>query len=280
MTEQQYLPPKPTDKLVTPISLDQVYPTPPPEQEAVTSGQTYPEPYQQAYPNQQPYQQPNLYQQPYQQQSPYAQPNQQPYQQQSLYAQPNQQPYQQQSPYAQPNQQPYQQQSPYAQPNQQPYQKQSPYAQPNQQPYQQQSPYALPNQQQSPYGQPSYPIPVQPVNPSLPGGQAPQNQQQSFYQPQPYHQPQQQWQQPYQQHGQQITNQFGLYLTLSILAFLLLTWPFAIPAIVNAVRMNTAFKKGDRDTYLSAKKQCRIWLIVSLVVGVILITFLFAATLV
>jgi len=215
---------------------------------AVPLDQVYPTP----LPKQEATSSEQFYQQPYQQ----AYTQQQPYQQQAPY----QQPYQQQSPYGQPNQQPYQQQSPYGQPNQQP----SPY----EQPYQQQSPY------QQPVEPPSYPIPVQPVDPPLQGGQAEPNQYQPFYQPQPYHQQQQQWQQPYQLSGQQISNQFALYLVLSILALLFLSWPFAIPAIINATRMNTAFKQGNREGYFKARKQCRIWLIVSLCIGIIAISVL------
>jgi len=200
MTEQQYLPPKPTDQISTAISLDQVYPTPPPDQADLLFGQVYPQPYQPPYPQQTSWQQP--------------------------------------------------------------------------------------------YQQSDYPIPVQPADPYLQGGQNSPYQQGNFYPPgaghpyqqqpqphyqqQPYYQPQQQWQQPPQQMpGQQLTNSFALYLTLSILALLLFSWIFAIPAIVYATRMNTAYKQGNWPKYLKDRKTCRTWLIVSICVGIVALLYLF-----
>jgi len=81
MSDQQYLPPKPTDLYDSLVSVEQVYPTPMPEQ-ANPYEQPLPQPYQQPFP-QQTYQQP-FPPQPYQGQ-PYQQ---QPFQQQPFYQQP------------------------------------------------------------------------------------------------------------------------------------------------------------------------------------------------
>jgi len=172
MTDQQYLPPKPTDEVGPPASLDQLYPTPPPEPA-----------------------------------SPYAQPYQQ-----------------------QPYQQPYQQQPPV---------------------YQQQ-----PDYQQPPHYQ-----------------QQPDSQQQPYYQ-QPYYQ-----QQGYQAPREQFASNHTLFLVLSILSVLLCGGVFAIPALVFAIKMNSAHKIGDKMAYDKAKKNSLIWLIVAVCIGlianIVLITSMF-----
>ncbi len=96
-------------------------------------------------------------------------------------------------------------------------------------------------------------------------------------QPQQYQQPEQnayqsQYQQPYQnQYQQQGTPvKAGAYLTWSILATVLCCWPFGIPAIVNASRINGCNERGDFAGAEDCAKKSKKWTIVSACVGVAL----------
>ena len=187
------------------------------------------------------------------------------------------QPYQQvQQPYQQ-VQQPYQQ---VQQPYQQTFQPQQPYQQQVQgqtvQPAEPVLPYQTPVQ--PPQAGAPYQAPVQPSQPVpqyQPYQQGGQNVQYPMSQqpvaPQPYYQ--QQWQPEAVQLAQ--SSRFGLYLVLGILAFFFCGGPFAIPAIVYAFMMKSAYNQGNAELFISRKKTCRIWLIVSFGVGM-LINILFA----
>jgi len=198
------------DGSLSQVSIDQVYPTPPPEQVP---------PVQQFYQQQPPQQ---YYQQPYEQGLP-QQPLEQPFQQQ-----PYQQPYQQ-PPYEQPFQPvppqagPPNQQLP-TPPYEQPFQQAGqPYQQPYQQPFQQAPNQNLPYQQPWQYG--NTPLPQ--------------------------------------------TNNFVLFLILSIISFLFCGGLIAVPAFVSALQMNTAYKQGNGELYLKHKKSSRTWLIIAFCVGAV-----------
>jgi len=142
-----------------------------------------------------------------------------------------------------------------------------PYQVPFQQPYQQQTPYQ--QSYQYPYQLPNYQIPIQPATPSSQGGQYSPDQQQ-FFQPQPYYPPGQQWpSRGYQIPEPTFTNNYHTYLVLSILSIIICGGVFAIPALVYANKMNTAFKFGNKEEYLKAKKLSLTWLIVAVCLGIV-----------
>jgi hypothetical protein len=174
-----------------------------------------------------------------------------------------------------------------------------------QQPYQSTQPYPYPYQQQpyqQGYGQPTYQQPQeqqyqQPYQPQQPYQQSSQPQQyQQYQQAQPYQQPYpQQYQQPYQMqvpvpgpYGQQaqqgmgrmlVANRFGLYLTFAILEILFCGGLLAIPALVFAVRMNTAYQQGSTALYEQSRSASFKWLIaagcIGLAVNILYAIFLF-----
>lgn len=157
------------------------------------------------------------------------------------------------------------------------------------QPYQQQQGYPQAGQQPAPGQQPvpgqqTYPLPVQPAQPGAQnqpypqGGPTPPSQQvgqTSSYPtipPQPYQQPQQQPQQQQWQQGQTqlpASSGFGVTLFLSIVAILFCGGLLAVPALVFAFPMNTAYKQRNVPLYYRYRRNSRIWLIVAVCVGIV-----------
>ena len=168
---------------------------------------------------------------------------------------------------AEPQQPQYQQpaQPQYQQPAQQQYQQpaQPQYQQPAQPQYQQpaQQQYQQPAQQQ--YQQPAY---------QQPAYQPQQDYQQSGYQQQPYDQ-QPGYQQPYDQSMQSGAGAPpSNYLVWSILVTIFCCWPFGIPAIVNAAKVNRLYQEGNYDAACTASANAKKWTIVSAIVGGVIIT--------
>ena len=111
---------------------------------------------------------------------------------------------------------------------------------------------------------------------------APQPQPQPPYQqPQPQPQYQQPYQQPYQQQYQQPqyqqyqqpqgeyseTDRPQNYLVWAILATLFCCWPFGIPAIVFAAKVDSCWNKGDYAGAFDASKKAKMWTIISAACG-------------
>ena len=95
-----------------------------------------------------------------------------------------------------------------------------------------------------------------------------QQPEQSAYQS-PYQSPYQQpYQNQYQQQGAPVKS--GAYLTWSIIVTVLCCWPFGIPAIVNAARINKCNEQGDYLGAEAAAKKSKTWTIVSACVGFVL----------
>ena len=69
---------------------------------------------------------------------------------------------------------------------------------------------------------------------------------------------------------QALPNKFGLFLALSILSLVFCGCVFAIPALIYAIKMNTAFKQGDEALYAKRRKACTIWLVVAFLLGLIM----------
>ena len=183
----------------------------------------------------------------------------QPVQPQPVQPQPAQPQQPQQPAYQQPQQSAYQQpqQPAYQQPQQPAYQQpqQPAYQQPQQPAYQQ--PYQQTGYQQQPYQQqPDYQ----------------QSYQQGGFPPQgDYQQPG--YQQPYQQAGQyDAAGQPSNYLVWAILATIFCCWPFGIPAIVNAAKVNRLYMEGNIDAAYAASNNAKKWTIVSAIVGAVAIT--------
>ena len=124
--------------------------------------------------------------------------------------------------------------------------------------------YAQPQYAQPQYGQPQY-------------GQ-PQYGQPQYGQPQ-YEQPQygSQYNQPQYAQGQyqgygDIPPRPHNFLWWAILSTIFCAWPFGIPAIINAAKVNPAYNRGDYDQAQSHAKSARTWSLVSTLVGVGIIT--------
>ena len=66
------------------------------------------------------------------------------------------------------------------------------------------------------------------------------------------------------------------YLWQSILCFLLFFWPFAIPAIVYATRVQPFLQSGDVGLAIEASKKAKKWVKLSVVVGVSLFVLICA----
>jgi len=61
----------------------------------------------------------------------------------------------------------------------------------------------------------------------------------------------------------------GGYLAWSIITTALCFWPFGIPAIVNATRINKCNQQGDFEGARQAAKKSKTWSIVSGCVGIV-----------
>lgn len=72
------------------------------------------------------------------------------------------------------------------------------------------------------------------------------------------------------QHDMQGTsNSFVVYVVLALIEFVLCNALLAIPAIVYSVKMNTAYTAGNLAQYLKYRKTARIWLVITLCVGIV-----------
>lgn len=163
----------------------------------------------------------------------------------------------------------------------QPQPKQPTWQQPAQQAFEQPQP-----QQQPTWQQPAQQTFEQPQPQQQPTWQQPTQQQptqQTFEQPQQqpgYQQPAYQQQQPgYQQPGYQQPGYEAPmgsaspcppnYLAWSIVVTIICCWPFGIPAIVNAAKVNRLYAEGNVDGAYSASHNAKKWIIVSAIVGVV-----------
>ncbi len=63
------------------------------------------------------------------------------------------------------------------------------------------------------------------------------------------------------------------YLWQSIVCIFLCCWPFAIPAIVFGAKVKPAMDAGDYGAALEASKKAKMWLLISVIVGIIWIIF-------
>ena len=68
------------------------------------------------------------------------------------------------------------------------------------------------------------------------------------------------------------------YLALSILATIFCCWPFGIPAIVNAARVDKFWREGDNELAEEASKKAKRWTIISAIVGLVIFAILFLAS--
>ena len=59
------------------------------------------------------------------------------------------------------------------------------------------------------------------------------------------------------------------YLAWSIVITILCCWPFGIPAIVNAAKVNSYYVRGQIDEAYAASASAKKWCIVSAIVGVV-----------
>ncbi|WP_018347865.1 CD225/dispanin family protein [Longispora albida] len=139
---------------------------------------------------------------------------------------------------------------------------------PNQDP---QQPYG--QQPQQPYGQPAQPYGQQPYGqqPQQPYGQpAGYGQQPAYGQPQAqqpagYGQPA--YGQPY---GQAPAGEIPNYMTWAIISIFLF-WPLAIPAIINAQKVNPAIAEGRYADAQTASEAAKKWAKLATIIGPILI---------
>jgi len=100
-----------------------------------------------------------------------------------------------------------------------------------------------------------------------PYGQQQQPQQQPQY-GQPYGQQPQPYGQPYGGGGGQPPAQIDNNMTMSIISIFLF-WPTAIPAIINASKVNPALQAGDYATAQQAATESKKWSKISLIVGIV-----------
>ena len=68
------------------------------------------------------------------------------------------------------------------------------------------------------------------------------------------------------------------YLALSILATIFCCWPFGIPAIVNAARVDKFWREGDNELAEEASKKAKRWTIISAIVGLVIFAIIFLAS--
>ena len=115
-----------------------------------------------------------------------------------------------------------------------------------------------PNYQQPNYQQPDY----QQQGYQQPGYQQPNYQQPGYQQPN-YHQPN------YQQPNTQQTPPPDNHLAGAIVATILCCWPFGIPAIVNAAKVNRLWAQGDHQGALEAASAAHKWMTTSIICGAI-----------
>jgi hypothetical protein len=128
--------------------------------------------------------------------------------------------------------------------------------------------YQQPSSQNSGYQQPGY---------QQPGYQQP-NYQQTDYQNQGYQQPG--YQQPnYQQTGYQnpgVPPQYSMptpppenHLVGAILATIFCCWPFGIPAIVNAAKVDKLWFSGAQAAAMEAAAKAKKWMMVSIILAAV-----------
>lgn len=70
-------------------------------------------------------------------------------------------------------------------------------------------------------------------------------------------------------------NNGNLYLAISILELLFCAWPFAIPALIYAIKYQNAMRNGDYNKALHCEKFATTWIAVSAIVGVIALIIIF-----
>lgn len=64
------------------------------------------------------------------------------------------------------------------------------------------------------------------------------------------------------------------WLIPSILAIIFCAWPLAIPGLVFAVKANSAKKRGDMVVAAQQAKRARLWVILSVVLGIVVWIYL------
>lgn len=64
------------------------------------------------------------------------------------------------------------------------------------------------------------------------------------------------------------------YLIPSIIALICCAWPLAIPAVIFAVQGNSAVKRGDMATALQKANRARLFIILSMILGVVVWIYL------
>ena len=64
------------------------------------------------------------------------------------------------------------------------------------------------------------------------------------------------------------------WLIPSILAIIFCAWPLAIPGLIFAIRANGAKKRGDMAAAAQQAKKARLWVILSVVLGVVVWVYL------
>lgn len=64
------------------------------------------------------------------------------------------------------------------------------------------------------------------------------------------------------------------YLLLSILALIFCAWPLAIPSLVFAIKANSLKGRGDIAGAMQQASRARLWLILSVVLGIIVWVYL------
>jgi hypothetical protein len=126
----------------------------------------------------------------------------------------------------------------------------SPYGQPPQQPYGQPSP---------PYGQPQYGQQPYAQQPQQPYGQP----QQGYGQPQPYAQ------QAYNAPGYAAGGKPNNYMVWSILSIFLF-WPLAIPAIINATKVDPAWQYGQHAEAQMRSEKAKMFCMIATGLGAVI----------
>ena len=64
------------------------------------------------------------------------------------------------------------------------------------------------------------------------------------------------------------------WLIPSILAIIFCAWPLAIPGLIFAIKANSAKKQGDMALATQQAKRARLWVILSMVLGVVVWIYL------
>ena len=65
------------------------------------------------------------------------------------------------------------------------------------------------------------------------------------------------------------------YLALSIIATIFCCWPFGIPAIVNAARVDKYWREGDNEHAEEASKKAKRWTIICAIAGILVFACVF-----